>query len=93
MICAGALAWLSRNRSTNSASTLNRLELSRAEATRYHKISHDPAAIDLPANGAQSDRFAASLPPALPTPDLTTLRQRPLVTNDGLHRSASAVTA
>ena len=27
-------------------STLNRLELSRAEATRYHKISHDPAAIE-----------------------------------------------
>ena len=26
-------------------STLNRLELSRAEPTRYHKISHDPAAI------------------------------------------------
>ena len=27
-------------------STLNRLELSRAEATRYHRISHDPAAIE-----------------------------------------------
>lgn len=27
-------------------STLNRLELSRPEATRYHKISHDPAAIE-----------------------------------------------
>ena len=27
-------------------STLNRLELSRAEATRYHKISHDAAAIE-----------------------------------------------
>jgi hypothetical protein len=27
-------------------STLNRLELSRAEATRYHKISHDPGAIE-----------------------------------------------
>src|SRR6266446_3810032 len=27
-------------------STLNRLELSRAEATRYHKVSHDPAAIE-----------------------------------------------
>jgi Transposase DDE domain group 1 len=27
-------------------STLNRLELSRAEATRYHKISHDPAAVE-----------------------------------------------
>ena len=27
-------------------STLNRLELSRAEPTRYHKISHDPAAIE-----------------------------------------------
>jgi Transposase DDE domain group 1 len=27
-------------------STLNRLELSRKEATRYHKISHDPAAIE-----------------------------------------------
>jgi hypothetical protein len=26
--------------------TLNRLELSRQEATRYHKISHDPAAIE-----------------------------------------------
>src|SRR5258707_1101239 len=26
--------------------TLNRLELSRAEATRYHKVSHDPAAIE-----------------------------------------------
>ena len=26
-------------------STLNRLELSRPQATRYHKISHDPAAI------------------------------------------------
>ena len=29
-------------------STLNRLELSRAEATRYHKVSHDPAAIESP---------------------------------------------
>jgi hypothetical protein len=28
-------------------STLNRLELSRAEATRYHKISHDAAAIEM----------------------------------------------
>jgi hypothetical protein len=27
-------------------STLNRLELSRDEATRYHKIGHDPAAIE-----------------------------------------------
>src|SRR6266481_5491185 len=27
-------------------STLNRLELSQAEATRYHKIAHDPAAIE-----------------------------------------------
>jgi hypothetical protein len=27
-------------------STLNRLELGGAEATRYHKISHDPAAIE-----------------------------------------------
>jgi hypothetical protein len=27
-------------------STLNRLELRRPEATRYHKISHDPAAIE-----------------------------------------------
>jgi hypothetical protein len=27
-------------------STLNRLELSRAEPSRYHKISHDPAAIE-----------------------------------------------
>jgi hypothetical protein len=27
-------------------STLNRLELSRPEATKYHKISHDPAAIE-----------------------------------------------
>jgi len=27
-------------------STLNRLELSRGEATRYHKIGHDPAAIE-----------------------------------------------
>ncbi len=27
-------------------STLNRLELSRQEATRYHKISHDPEAIE-----------------------------------------------
>jgi hypothetical protein len=27
-------------------STLNRLELSRERATRYHKISHDPAAIE-----------------------------------------------
>ena len=27
-------------------STLNRLELSRPEATRYHKISHDAAAIE-----------------------------------------------
>jgi hypothetical protein len=27
-------------------STLNRLELSRPEATRYHKVSHDPAAIE-----------------------------------------------
>jgi len=27
-------------------STLNRLELSRAEPTRYHKIAHDPSAIE-----------------------------------------------
>jgi hypothetical protein len=27
-------------------STLNRLELSRPEPTRYHKVSHDPAAIE-----------------------------------------------
>ena len=27
-------------------STLNRLELSRGEPTRYHKISHDPAALE-----------------------------------------------
>ena len=27
-------------------STLNRLELSREEATRYHKVAHDPAAIE-----------------------------------------------
>jgi len=27
-------------------STLNRLELSRPEATRYHKIAHDPAAVE-----------------------------------------------
>ena len=27
-------------------STLNRLELSRGEPTRYHKVSHDPAAIE-----------------------------------------------
>jgi len=27
-------------------STLNRLELSRPQATRYHKVSHDPAAIE-----------------------------------------------
>jgi len=27
-------------------STLNRLELSRVEPTRYHKVSHDPAAIE-----------------------------------------------
>jgi hypothetical protein len=27
-------------------STLNRLELSRGEATRYHKVSHDPVAIE-----------------------------------------------
>jgi hypothetical protein len=27
-------------------STLNRLELSRSTATRYHKVSHDPAAIE-----------------------------------------------
>lgn len=27
-------------------STLNRLELSRAESTRYHKIGHDPPAIE-----------------------------------------------
>ena len=27
-------------------STLNRLELSRPEPTRYHKVSHDPAAVE-----------------------------------------------
>ena len=31
---------------TAGKSTLNRLELSRAEPTRYHKVSHDPAAIE-----------------------------------------------
>jgi len=28
-------------------STLNRVELSRPEPTRYHKVSHDPAAIEM----------------------------------------------
>lgn len=31
---------------TAGKSTLNRLELSREQATRYHKIAHDPAAIE-----------------------------------------------
>jgi len=31
---------------TAGKSTLNRLELSAAQATRYHKIAHDPAAIE-----------------------------------------------
>ena len=35
-----------RLRAAGRQVTLNRLELSRAEATRYHKISHDPAAIE-----------------------------------------------
>jgi hypothetical protein len=28
-------------------STLNRVELSRPEPTRYHKVSHDPGAIEM----------------------------------------------
>ncbi len=33
-------------RAAGGKSTLNRLELSRPEPTRYHKISHEPAAIE-----------------------------------------------
>ncbi len=38
-------AWRSDCAPAAGKSTLNRLELSREMATRYHKISHDPAAI------------------------------------------------
>jgi hypothetical protein len=43
-------------------STLNRLELSREEPSRYHKIGHDPAAIE----GLLVDLFieAHAAPPA-----------------------------
>ena len=44
---AGKLkAWRSDCASVAGKSTLNRLELSREIATRYHKISHDPVAIE-----------------------------------------------
>ena len=54
-------------------STLNRLELSRAEPTRYHKIAYDPAAIEaLPVscswrrtNGRRSRSFSISTPPTI----------------------------
>ena len=46
-------------------STLNRLELSRPEPTRYHKVSHDPAAIErvfvdlfLEAHGVRRSRLS-----------------------------------
>jgi Transposase DDE domain group 1 len=46
-ILAGKLAARRRDcEPVAGKSTLNRLELSRAEPTRYHKISHDPAAIE-----------------------------------------------
>ena len=57
-------------------STLNRLELSRQEPTRYHKISYDPAAIE----GLFVDLFlnAQSAPPTQITLDLD-------ATDDPLH--------
>jgi len=57
-------------------STLNRLELSRPVATRYHKISHDPAAIE----GLFVDLFleAHKQPPSQITLDLD-------ATDDPLH--------
>ena len=57
-------------------STLNRLELSRAEPTRYHKISHDAAAIE----GLFVDLFldAHAAPPAQIMVDLD-------ATDDPLH--------
>jgi hypothetical protein len=57
-------------------STLNRLELSQVEPTRYHKISHDPAAIET----LFVDLFleAHTKPPAQITLDLDT-------TDDPLH--------
>jgi len=57
-------------------STLNRLELSRAEPTRYHKISHDAAAIE----GLFVDLFvdAHAAPPPQITLDLD-------ATDDPLH--------
>src|ERR1700759_976621 len=49
-ILAGLAAKLEAQRSVCAPlackSTLNRLELSRAEPTRYHKVSHDPGAIE-----------------------------------------------
>ncbi len=46
-VLAGKLeAWRSNCAPAAGKSTLNRLELSREIATRYHKISHDPAAIE-----------------------------------------------
>jgi len=46
-------------------STLNRLELTRPEPTRYHKISHDPAAIEALFVDLflEAHRRAAALPP------------------------------
>ena len=47
VVLAGKLeAWRSNCAPAAGKSTLNRLELSREIATRYHKISHDPAAIE-----------------------------------------------
>jgi Transposase DDE domain group 1 len=46
-VLAGKLeAWRGDCAPVAGKSTLNRLELSRPVATRYHKISHDPAAIE-----------------------------------------------
>ena len=46
-VLAGKLAARRRDcAAVAGKSTLNRLELSRPEPTRYHKISHDPAAIE-----------------------------------------------
>jgi hypothetical protein len=46
-VLAGKLrAWRADCAPVAGKSTLNRLELSREAATRYHKIAHDPAAIE-----------------------------------------------
>ncbi len=49
-------------------STLNRLELSRLQPTRYHKISHNPTARRRNGRARRCGRISGSVHPLLPPP-------------------------